>query len=287
MPLVGRAQRAARRVDVVERLDRRGGEGPRPALVQLGHQGPPLRRRSPAPPAASAGARRRPGGSVGLVGARVASGRSDADAATAADGGSAGRPASGAGRAGPPPSAAATHARQTTQRGAPRAGGPLRPRRPCEPTRSTAPDAPAGRPARRPSGAGRGRRPGTWWVSSVRGPRPVRPGSASGDARDRQPHRLGAAGVPQVERERRRGAAVVRIGGQPAADRPRPAPAGASGASSARSGRNPSAATARVSAGVAAFQGATPVSAWKAAAAIPNTSDAGPGAPPRATVGST
>ena len=29
-------------------------------------------------------------------------------------------------------------------------------------------------------GAGRGRRPGTWWVSSVRGPRPVRPSSASG-----------------------------------------------------------------------------------------------------------
>jgi hypothetical protein len=50
---------------------------------------------------------------------------------------------------------------------------------------------------------------------------------------------------------------------------------------------NPSAATSKVSAGVAAFHGATPVSAWNAAAAIPKTSDAGPGAPLRATVGST
>ena len=63
--------------------------------------------------------------------------------------------------------------------------------------------------------------------------------------------------------------------------------AGASGANSARSGSRPVAATSRVSPGVAAFQGAMPVSAWKAAAATPKTSDAGPGAPPRATVGST
>jgi hypothetical protein len=39
-----------------------------------------------------------------------------------------------------------------------------------------------------------------------------------GHPRRGQPHRLGPAGVPQVERERRRGSTVVRIGREPATD---------------------------------------------------------------------
>ncbi len=131
------------------------------------------------------------------------------------------------------------------------------------------------------TGAGRGRRPGTTWVSSVRGSAPGR-GTPPGV-------RATASGRQACRRSRAKAAAEPRSCGS--GDSPRPmtssSAGGASGASSARSGRWPCAATTSVSAGVAAFHGAMPVSAWKAAAATPKTSDAGPGALPRATAGST
>ena len=87
-------------------------------------------------------------------------------------------------------------------------------------------------------GAGRGRRPGTWWVSSVRGPRPVRPSSTSGTPAT---GRRTGSGRQACRRSSANAAAEPRC-----ADRARDrgamtssSSAGASGASSARSGSRP------------------------------------------------
>ena len=245
---------------------RRGGERPGAAVVQVHHGGatpprrraPPVGRREPPRRAwpAGAAALRQVGGCRDLRRrGRRPTGRHRCRRRPAAD----------------PDDQGGDH--EYGDRDAPRRGATVR-----RTTSRTAPARPLAAPGRDDRRRVRGRRPGTWWVSSCA----VRARAAQlgvRAARHRQSHRLRAAGVPQVERERRRGPAVVRIGSQPAGDdldqlgRGLGCQLGEVGAAGPRRRR-------RVSAGVAAFHGATPVSAWKAAAATPKTSDAGPGAPP-------
>ena len=268
---VGREQRAAGRVDVVEPLGRRRRERLGPPLVELA---PRTRRPVAAPPRRASPAALRT-----AVRRRAAGGRATP---TATRGRRRSPPAVGA-RARRRAEPATTTGDDREHRAADGAGRRTAPQRSPDGARHRR----GARPAPTTAGAGRGRRPGTWWVSSVRGPRPVRPSSASGTPATGS--RTGS-GRQACRRSSANAAADPRSCGSAASPRAmtsissrgrlrRELGAGRAG--------SPSAATARVSAGVAAFHGAMPVRAWNAAAATPNTSEAGPGAPPRATVGST
>ena len=275
--LVGRAQRAAGGVDAIPGRGRRCGEpgGPAARTGRSTTALPLLRVRRHVAGVGRPTQRSRPPSTVGSQRRR----RRGGDRALPRLGGP------GAQR--PDPGPAGQHQRGDGQRGE---GGPPRGRRPhpvARPVGGRLQRPRGGRSARRPpapDGAGV-RAPG----GSVRSGDGAVAGAAGGVRRHRAPGSRTASGRQACRRSSAKAAADPRSCGSAA--RPRSttssSPAGASGASSARSGSCPSAATVRVSAGVAAFQGATPVSAWKAAAATPKTSEAGPGAPPRATVGST
>ena len=240
---------AARRVDAGQPDRGPGAEGLRPAPVQLLHHRPPIShgRRRLLPIR-----RRRPRSGRWLRPRRRGRHRRAGLLSGVAPPSTANQPATTA-----PVTASPRSARRAAAGARPRVGGTT-------------------------TGAGRGRRPAPGGsarcVDRVRRRRvPSGPGSRTGSGRQ------------ACRRSSAKAAAVPRSCGSSASPRRRTSISSgrASGASSARSGSSPSAATASVSPGVAAFHGAIPVSAWKAAAATPNTSDAGPGAPPRATVGST
>ena len=224
------------RVDVGERLRRGGGERPRRGARTAPPPGRATPPRSPASSCRSAGGPPSPARPVGVARA-VVSGRSADDATTDGRGSAAGRLTAPVERT--PTHAGREHARDH-ERARPRADAPVGRTAVSQPLPDGLPRRPpAGRPARTIVGAGRGRRPGTWWVSSVRGPRPGAP-------------RLGVRGRPPP-------AAAPAPGGRRAAGRARTPPrsrgradrrpargamtsissGGASGASSARSGSRP------------------------------------------------